>query len=291
MKDNYRSSICLNPKFSTTRLLVEKCPNGLQILPPNVDRKGQGGLRTRGCYKTNYQDKQLITVITVVYNGKIYLEQTILNVINLAYDNIEYIVIDGASEDGSIDLLSEYDDQIDYWVSEPDAGLYDAMNKGWRVASPGSAILYIGAGDKILKLPADCSIIRDHNVIYGQVRIGSSRIFKSRINWQIKFANTLHHQALLIPKALHSEPPFDTRYKIYADYDFNLRILNNKADFKYDQDFLTYALPGGISQIYSLEAYKIAKKNCGISFGILAYLFYLYQKIKRILKITLNKSK
>ena len=285
------STICFNPNFSTTRSLVEECPKGLQTLPQHVDRKGQGGLRTRGCYKTSCRDKQLITVITVVYNGTDYIEQTISNVINQGYDNIEYIVIDGASEDGTIDLLREFDDRIDYWVSEPDTGLYDAMNKGWRIASPGSAILFLGAGDKIVNLPADCSILGDHKVIYGQVKLGSSRIFKSRINWSIKFANTLHHQALLIPKALHSEPPFDIRYQIYADYDFNLRILNNKAEFKYDQDFLTYALPGGTSETYSFEAYKIAKKNCGIFFGILASMFYLYQKVKRILKINLNNSK
>lgn len=271
--------------------MIEECPKGLQILPQHANRKGQGGLRSRGYYKTNYRDKQLITVITVVYNGTDYIEQTLSNVIHQDYDNIEYIVIDGASEDGTIDLLREFDDRIDYWVSEPDAGLYDAMNKGWRIASPGSAILFLGAGDKIINLPADCSVLSDHKVIYGQVKLGSSRIFKSRINWGIKFANTLHHQALLIPKALHSEPPFDTRYQIYADYDFNLRILNNQAEFKYDPDFLTYALPGGTSAVYSFEACKIAQKNGGIFFGLLAYLFYLYQKIKRIFKIILTDSK
>lgn len=291
MKDIPKSTICLNSKFATTRLLVRGKPVGLQILPPNLKRKAQGGLRNRNYYKTNHPDKKLISVITVVYNGKAYLEQTISNVINLAHDNIEFIIIDGGSTDGTVDLIKEYDGFIDYWVSEPDSGLYDAMNKGWSIAGLESNILFLGAGDKIIKLPADCAKLKSHQIIYGRVQLGPARIFKSRVNWQLKFANTLHHQALLIPKKLHVAPPFDTRYKLYADFDFNLRILKKAAEFKYDRDFLAYAMPGGASKNYSSEAYEIAKKNFGLAFGILAYLFYLYQGFKRIVKDFLIRTK
>jgi glycosyltransferase involved in cell wall biosynthesis len=274
------SSICLNSQFATTRLLITEKPADLHVLPQNLKRKGQGGLRTRGYYKTNYPEKPLITVITVVFNGKQHLKETISSVINLAYDNIEYIIVDAASTDGTIDLLKDYDDCIDYWVSEPDSGLYDAMNKAWTIIHPDSAVLFLGAGDKILKLPADCAGLRNLQVIYGQVQLGPSKIFKSRVNWQLKFANTLHHQALLIPKGLHIPPPFDTTYKVYADFDFNLRLLKQGVEFRYDNDFLAYAMPGGASEIYSKEAYKIAQKNFGLFFGILAYLFYRYQGFK-----------
>ena len=284
MRNTSNSIICLDSAFSTTKLLVTERPPGLQIFPPNLKWRGQGGLRTRGYYKTNHQDKALITVITVVYNGKAYLEETISSVLNLTYDNIEYIIIDGDSTDGTIDLIKEYDDCIDYWVSEPDRGLYDAMNKGWSVANVESAILFLGAGDRILKLPADCAKLKDCRVIYGQVQLGPSRIFKSRVNLQLKFANTLHHQALLIPKVLHVAPPFDTDYKLYADFDFNQRMLKRGTDFHYDNEFLTFAMPGGASQLYSLEAYQIAKKNFGKIFGVIAYLFFVYQIFARIVK-------
>ena len=99
------------------------------------------------------------------------MEQTISNVVNQGFENIEYIVIDGASEDGTIDLLREFDDRIDFWVSEPDAGLYDAMNKGWSIASPGSAVLFLAAGDKFEQLPADCSIIKDHKIIFQDLEV------------------------------------------------------------------------------------------------------------------------
>lgn len=72
----------------------------------------------------------LISVITVSYNAVATIEQTILSVINQTYPNIEYIIIDGGSKDGTIDIIRKYADQIAYWVSEPDEGIYDAMNKG-----------------------------------------------------------------------------------------------------------------------------------------------------------------
>lgn len=74
-----------------------------------------------------------ISIITVSYNAAATIEQTILSVIRQDYPNIEYIVIDGGSTDGTVDMIRKYEDQIAYWVSEPDAGIYDAMNKGIRL--------------------------------------------------------------------------------------------------------------------------------------------------------------
>lgn len=279
-----RSTTYPNPEFATTKLLVIERPIGLQQLPTNAKRKGEGGLRTKGYYKKSYRDKPLITVITVVYNDRVHLEETILSVINQPYDNIEYVIIDGESADGTLELIKKYEDCIDHWVSEPDNGLYDAMNKGWRLANREGSILYLGAGDKLLSLPADLSRLKNNQVIYGKVQLGNSRLFKSRVNIELKFANTLHHQALLIPKKLHEDPPFDTTCRIYADFDFNQRLLKQSTDFFYAKDFLAYAMPGGVSKIYSREAYKIANKNFGKLFGLLAYFFYLYQRFKLMFK-------
>lgn len=76
----------------------------------------------------------LISVITVSYNAVSTIEDTILSVINQTYPNIEYIIIDGGSADGTVDIIEKYVDRISYWVSEPDKGIYDAMNKGLKVA-------------------------------------------------------------------------------------------------------------------------------------------------------------
>ena len=91
-----------------------------------------------------------IAVITVVKNGACYLEETILSIIEKKLSaEIDYIVIDGGSTDGSVDIIKKYADQISYWVSEPDNGIYDAMNKGWAAAADDSFILFLGVGDKI----------------------------------------------------------------------------------------------------------------------------------------------
>lgn len=92
------------------------------------------------------ETKPLITVVTVVYNGEQFLEETILSVINQNYDNVEYIIIDGGSTDGTLDIIKKYEHAIDYWVSEKDKGMYDGLSKGF-VLGTGKWMAYINAGD------------------------------------------------------------------------------------------------------------------------------------------------
>lgn len=148
--------ICLDQHYSTTRFVTTERPiftkhpedkfETLLFLPPGEGRQGEGGLRTKGYFKKSYKDKPLVSIITVVLNGEKYLEETILSVLNQTYDNVEYIIIDGGSTDGTLDIIKKYEHAIDYWVSERDRGIYDTMNKGITVAS-GEWIELLNAGD------------------------------------------------------------------------------------------------------------------------------------------------
>jgi glycosyltransferase involved in cell wall biosynthesis len=220
-----------------------------------------------------------ISIITVVYNGVDALESTILSVINQSYKNIEYLIIDGGSTDGTVEIIKKYKDKIKYWISESDKGIYDAMNKGWSKAKNDSFILFLGAGDKIIKLP-NMSIHEKSDVIYGDVTLGDKKIFRSTVGWRTYFGNTIHHQAMLIRKRIHLEPPFSLSYKVYGDFDFNQRLLKKRVKFNKDKDFYSFALEGGVSeQINIKEVQQVVRKNYGFLVSLLALLYFKLQKI------------
>jgi glycosyltransferase involved in cell wall biosynthesis len=228
--------------------------------------------------------KPIITIITVVFNSVSHIESTILSVIQQTNHKIYYIIIDGGSTDGTVDIIKKYQNKIHYWISERDKGIYDAFNKGWSVAPQNTYILFLGAGDKINNLPQE-NVIRNAEVVYGRVMLDQKQIFKSKADFRLRLGNTLHHQALLVKKSLFLEPPFDLRFKTYADFDFNQRLLKRKVKFTFDEKFVAYALPGGVSQKFKwVESLSIVKKNFGIGYSILASVYYFLQCIKNIFK-------
>ena len=122
-------------------------PSGATLLlPRGPGRVSEGGLRTRGWFKITGPDAPLVSVVTVVLNSRSLLEQTIRSVLAQTHDNIEYVVIDGGSSDGTVDIIREHDHAIDYWVSEPDQGISEAFNKGIGTAT-GEMVGILNAGD------------------------------------------------------------------------------------------------------------------------------------------------
>lgn len=227
-----------------------------------------------------------ISVITVVKNGVCHLEETILSVIEKEVTSeIDYIIIDGGSTDGTTDIIKKYADHISYWVSEPDSGIYDAMNKGWSAAADNSFILFLGAGDRIISFPGSMGCYRQNDVLYGSVRMGERTVFKARADFHLKLYNALHHQALLVNKALHPGPPFNCQYRVYADFDFNQRLKKNEAVFVSVPDFIGYACPGGVSDRHCFsESLRIISVNYGFLWATLAFTGYYAMKIIPFLK-------
>lgn len=230
--------------------------------------------------------KGRISVVTVVINDACHLEETILNVVEKkATVDIDYIVIDGGSTDGTLDVIKKYADHISYWVSESDCGIYDAMNKGWAAAEDNSFILFLGAGDRIISLPDAMRCYNQNDVLYGYVRMGEKKVFKARADFHLNLYNSLHHQALLVNRALHPAPPFNCRYRVYADFDFNQRLKIMGAHFIHSPDFIGYACPGGVSDRHCFsESLSIIFKNFGYLWAALAISGYYAMKIFPFLK-------
>lgn len=175
--------------------------------------------------------KTLITIVTVSFNAVHGIEKTILSVVNQTYENIEYIIIDGGSTDGTVDVIKKYADHITYWVSEPDKGIYDAMNKGIEKAT-GEWINFMNAGDIFLEsqtlsnfvsyLDGSISILRGNIIrVYNRFKVKSYGVTNQMPSIIDMIHNTFHHQACLIRRSLFDEIGFyDTNYYLCADWKF-----------------------------------------------------------------------
>lgn len=219
---------------------------------------------------SKYTENPQITIITVCYNAVASLEDTIENVSTFAPD-VKYIVIDGASTDGTVELLKRSEKNIAHWVSEPDLGIYDAMNKGWELAPDNSHIIFLGAGDKIISLP-EAAELRLNKALYGDVLVGAT-LFKSHVGFLTRISNTIHHQALLLHKSLLTEPPFNLKYRMYADFDLNQRLVKSGVPFVKSKKLIGYALPDGVSSSPDVkEKLRVIQSNYGYGYAFLALM-------------------
>ena len=198
-----------------------------------------GGLRTKNISKQSKENIPLITIVTVVYNGEKTLEGTILSVINQTYTNVEYIIVDGASTDGTLDIIRKYDDRIDCWISEPDKGIYDAMNKGIDLAT-GEWINFMNAGDSfhsqtvlqdIFKADFDKSV----GVLYGNTYKIYPEFSKietpPKINHMKKSLPFCHQSSFV--KREQAMRKFDLRYKYASDNAFFYSLYMDNINFTY----------------------------------------------------------
>lgn len=250
-----------------------------------------GGLRSHGISKKSHRKKPLITVITVVFNGEKYLEETIESVLNQTYDNIEYIIIDGESTDGTLDIIHKYTDRIDYWLSEKDHGIYDAMNKGIGLAT-GDWILFIGADDKIFS-PKTMSTIpfekyKNSMLIAGKIVYDTQQQVTSSIGFKTLLHNTVHHQSAFYNKNLFTTWRYDLSFKLISDYELNLLLYLSQAQTTMLNELIAFCQEGGMSRKHLKIAYHetnaIRKKYLGkksVFFTLLYSLKILLSLMKK----------
>lgn len=205
-----------------------------------------------------------VSIITVVYNGVRTIEKTIQSVIHQTYKDIEYIVIDGASTDGTQQIVEKYMNHISYYSSEKDEGLYHAMNKGIRKAT-GDIIGILNSDDWYTeKAIQDIVTYFRHNdveLVYGKI-ISVSMDNKEVIKWGTSLESIWYQMALLHPSVFVKKDVYDKfgvfnlKYSLAADYDLLLRFYAQNVRFGFIDEVITYFSEGGLSAKKAAEVYK-----------------------------------
>jgi glycosyltransferase involved in cell wall biosynthesis len=289
----------------------------VMFLPEGEGRLGEGGLRTKGYFKVggifngnkinpattsnhisanndiDQNDKSLmplITVVTVVYNGEKFLEETILSVINQTYDNVEYIIIDGGSTDRTLEIIKKYEPYIDYWISENDIGIYDAMNKGIDLAI-GDWINFMNAGDSfydddVLAKVFVSKCYSDFDIVYGHHQViypsGRKSFAKAGLVKNLWKGSQFCHQATFITTHYHKLYKFNLCTKIVADFEFFYNAWKHKAMFKGVELTVARFEAGGVSDVRRIDS--ILGRWVVVDKSLINNMFYIYAICKELLK-------
>lgn len=198
-----------------------------------------------------------ISIITVVFNDRDHIEKTILSVKNQSYKNIQHLIVDGNSTDGTLDIISGYTEQLEV-ISEPDEGLYDAMNKGLKLAT-GDYVWFLNSGDQVYDNETVEKMVEGlenlPHIIYGgtmiidenQNEIGDRRLKPPKhLTWKsFRQGMVVCHQSILVKREI--APMYNLDYKISSDIDWVIRAAKNAPDIHYSHRVLSRFLEGGIS--------------------------------------------
>ncbi len=171
----------------------------------------------------------ILSIITINYNNREGLRRTIESVVNQTCRDFEYIIIDGGSTDGSVDVIKQYADQIDYWVSEPDKGIYNAMNKGVAVAK-GEYCLFLNSGDSLHNNSALAKVFEQGfgaDIICGTILTEGNHLLPSpkEVSLGFFYRSSLNHPAAFIRREWLQRYPYDETLKIVSDRKFFIQAL------------------------------------------------------------------
>lgn len=207
-----------------------------------------------------------LSVITIVYNNARDIERTMLSVLNQTYPNIEYIIVDGASTDGTKDIIYNYKDRLGQFISEKDKGIYDAMNKGLALAT-GDYVLFMNSGDEIYAPETVTEVFESSpgaDIYYGETEmfndkwqsLGQRRHRAPKtFNWQsFKHGMSISHQAIYVKRSLAGL--YDLQYKYSADIDWIIRAAKNASSIINTNSYVAKYLVGGISKQKHLSSLK-----------------------------------
>lgn len=232
-----------------------------------------------------------ISVITVVYNGVSLIERTIKSVLSQTYTNIEYVIIDGASTDGTLELIEKYESKIALIHSGKDNGIYDAMNKGLKDSS-GDYVLFLNAGDELYAadtIEKVLSSAENADVYYGNTAVinengkilGDRRLSPpEKLDWKgLRFGMCVSHQSFIARRLLCDF--YDTNYKIAADIDWVIKVLKQSDKIINTHLYISKFLEGGASnkgrKKALFERFLIMVKHYGFFRTIINHILILFR--------------
>lgn len=232
------------------------------------------------------------SIVTVVFNSEFVLENTIKSITEQEYKDIEYIIIDGGSTDGTIDIIKKYERFVSFWISETDNGIYDAMNKGLKKAT-GDYVWFLNAGDEIYSpdtLSFINTLVSDADAYYGEVEyidengkdLGTRTLKKppENLSWKdLDKGMVVSHQSIIVKrdKAIY----YNLNYKYCSDIDWMIRTLKNCQTIVNTKMILSKFLIGGYSKKNIIksnrERFKILRNHFSL-FKVLKSHVYLSMK-------------
>jgi glycosyltransferase involved in cell wall biosynthesis len=227
--------------------------------------------------------KPILSVITVVFNNVKHIERTLKSVINQTYSAIEYIIIDGASTDGTLEIINRFKNEIDVVISEPDKGIYDAMNKGLKNAK-GDYVVFMNSGDEFYENTTVEQVFRTSafaDIYYGETEMLDENLVnqglrRHRIPEQLniksfRYGMSVSHQAIIIKKSIVKN--YDSKYLLSADIDWILDAITKANKIINTQITVAKYLMGGMSKKRHLESLKERYQIFKNYYGFLPNLF------------------
>jgi len=206
-------------------------------------------------------DHPVVSVITVVYNNKNHIEKTIQSIAAQHFKNYEHVIIDGGSTDGTLEIIQKYSHRLGYFISEPDKGIYDAMNKGIRAAR-GEYIWFINSGDLIESADTmqhifsrndqadiyygETNLINEEGEIIGTRSQHSTRKLPLKMTaGDMKYGMVVSHQSIIVRRSI--APLYDLQYRCSADIDWVITSLKRSKKIINCEEILSRYLVGGFS--------------------------------------------
>lgn len=229
-----------------------------------------------------------ITVVTATYNCADTIEESLISVVNQTYDNIEYIIIDGGSTDGTLKIIDKYSKRIANVISEPDMGIYDAINKALDIAT-GDFLIVIGSDDHLLSWhtieDAVKKLTDQSHVFYGDVYFEPYNVLhKGKFNKVKRAIWNICHQCIFYPRMVYKKYKYDLKYKLFADDAYNFKISEIYPFVYINVAIAFYAKGGASSHLKDKEWMKVRNKVIIKHCGVFPFL------IREIRSLILNKS-